>query len=148
MLRKRGQKGFTLIELLIVIAIIGILAAIAVPIYRAQTTKARLTELTNTIAAVATAGKNYYEENPGFNFATLNGRVAFENTMGISLPFGGKYIQSIQVATLTGVITVQAQATGESLVDNSTITLSPNTSQGGIRWYYGGNMSTQFMPKN
>jgi prepilin-type N-terminal cleavage/methylation domain-containing protein len=44
MLRK--TKGFTLIELLIVIAIIGILAAIAIPMYRTQTIKARLTEVT------------------------------------------------------------------------------------------------------
>jgi len=60
-----------LIELLIVIAIIGILAAVAVPIYRAQTVKARLTELTNNVSSIATAAKNYYEENNGFNF-TLN----------------------------------------------------------------------------
>lgn len=148
MLRKRGQKGFTLIELLIVIAIIGILAAIAVPIYRAQTTKARLTELTNTIAAIATASKNYYEENPGWNFTTLNDKAGFENTMGISLPFGGKYISGISVATGTGLITVTATGTGESLVDSSTITLSASTGSGGIRWIYGGTMDTKFRPKD
>src|SRR4030043_151178 len=60
---KRGQKGFTLIELLIVIAIIGILAAIAIPMYRAQTLRAKLSEVTNSMSAVATAVATYYQEN-------------------------------------------------------------------------------------
>jgi type IV pilus assembly protein PilA len=148
MLRKRGQKGFTLIELLIVIAIIGILAAIAVPIYRAQTIKARLTELTNTIAAVATAGKNYYEEVGGFTFAAdLTDLAGMQNTLGLSLPYGGKYIGGASIAAGTGVITLTARATGDTTVDTTTITLTPDTSQGGIMWSYGGTIPAPFLPK-
>ena len=72
MLRKRGQKGFTLIELLIVIAIIGILAAIAIPMYKAQTIKAKLTEVTNSMSATASAVGAYYMDNVRFPAGDIN----------------------------------------------------------------------------
>ena len=59
----RGNKGFTLIELLIVIAIIGLLAGIAIPMFLGQRTKAMRTEGETNIRIIFTANENYYAEN-------------------------------------------------------------------------------------
>ena len=60
-IKKNQGKGFTLIELLIVIAIIGILAAIAIPIYKQHVIKARMAEATNAMRYIATAVMKYRE---------------------------------------------------------------------------------------
>lgn len=61
--RKPGQKGFTMIELMVVVVIVGVLAAIAVPIYGKYIKNSRLTEATSRIGEVITAAKAYAQEN-------------------------------------------------------------------------------------
>jgi len=146
MLKNRDQLGFTLIELLIVIAIIGILASIAIPIYRAQTVKAKLSEVTNSMSKVATAvALNYHDEGrwPG----GMDGPTQFKSSLGVSIPVGVKYIESAVVADGTGVITFYIQNTGEASVDAGTLVLTPSlTADGAINWEWSGNIPRGYMP--
>jgi type IV pilus assembly protein PilA len=96
---KQVQKGFTLIELMIVVAIIGILAAIAIPAYQDYTIRSQVTEGLNLASALQTGVAEAYA-NTGIWPLDI---VAAGGTAG-SLP-GGKYVGSVNIANGTITIT-------------------------------------------
>ncbi len=150
MLKKRGQKGFTLIELLIVIAIIGILAAIAIPMYQAQTVKARMTEVTNAMSNISSAIGSKIQEDTLWPDVDKTFTLASEiqNTLGVAVGSIGRAsewnivipAQAGQAAAGTEVATISAVLQGcGNPVDTHTLTLAGTIgSDGSISWAWRG----------
>ena len=114
---KKLQKGFTLIELMIVVAIIGILAAVALPAYQDYTVRAKMSEVILAASACRTSITEVYQSGgtpPGAN------NWGCENTGGGS----SKYVNTI-LTDANGWITVQIASGIKSDVDTKLVTLVP-----------------------
>jgi type IV pilus assembly protein PilA len=133
---KQIQKGFTLIELMIVVAIIGILAAIAIPAYQDYTIRAQVTEGLNLAAPVKTAIAEYYANN-GTWPAGLIGNAP---NLGYTASPSGKYVSGIALGALTGQIqiTYTGSQANALLAATPLLDLNPGVSPSGdIIWVCG-----------
>ena len=142
MVNEENRRGYTLIELLMVIAIISILASIAIPMYRAQTVRAKLAEVTNAMSHIASAVGTYYEDMN--DFPSSLDVPAIQSSLGVGL----SALSKVETAAVTnGVITVTITNVG-SPVNGSTITLSPSTgSDGSVLWTWSGSIENAYLPK-
>jgi type IV pilus assembly protein PilA len=139
---KTMQKGFTLIELMIVVAIIAILAAIAIPAYQNYLIRAQVSEGAVLTDGAKTALSEFYS-NTG-RFPGTNGSAGLAQASSIS----GQYVSSVDVSSTTGRITATFDGPKvNSKISGDTFVLSAITSNGSFSWTCRqGNVPQEYLP--
>ena len=142
---KQAQKGFTLIELMIVVAIIGILAAVAIPAYQDYTVKAKTQEGPSLASPIMTA----------LGVACSEASIAATNaptfaSLGIAASPVGKYVTAIAVGGTMAAptVTITYAAIGSSVTAGDTVVYTGTcNATSGLSWQVGGTIAQKFYPK-
>ena len=123
----KKQQGFTLIELMIVVAIIGILAAIAIPAYQDYTIRAQVSEGLNLSGGAKAAVTEYFQDR---------GSMPSDNDeagLAAAADIAGKYVLEVRVSD--GMISVEYGFSAHQVISGQHLQLEPNTSNpGSVQW--------------
>jgi len=143
-IKQQAQKGFTLIELMIVVAIIGILAAIALPAYNDYTQRAQVAEAFTMTDGMKVAIAEFAQNNGAYPSAT-------DITAGVGAPVTGKYATATTTAA-TGVVIATMAAAGVAGADvaGKKVTLTPPALaglSGAFTWACTSDAKQKFLPK-
>ncbi|HEZ0854860.1 TPA: pilin [Neisseria meningitidis] len=125
------QKGFTLIELMIVIAIVGILAAVALPAYQDYTARAQVSEAILLAEGQKSAVTEYY-----LNHGIWPANNSSAGVASSASDIKGKYVQSVIVAN--GVVTAEMKSTGVNKeIKGKKLSLWAKRQDGSVKWFCG-----------
>ena len=139
---KNMQKGFTLIELMIVVAIIAILAAIAIPAYQDYLIRSQVSEGAVLADGSKTALAEYYS-NKG-SFPPNNASAGLATAASIK----GQYVSSVDVSQTAGtIVATYSGAKANTKIQTKTLIFSAVTNGGSIEWHCtGGTVDSKYLP--